>query len=145
VDQREAARVAQPVATLVRMSRRFVTRLGSAFIVVLSLLFSQLALANYVCPAEADAIAMTTMMASGQPCRDMDRGQPALCHEHGAASPQSFDPIKTPAATSPMLVQMLELPLVPEVDAAVAAPVDDPRDARPPPEPLFLSTLRLRV
>jgi len=127
------------------MSRRFVARLCPALIVVLSLLFSQLALANYVCPAEADATAMTAMMAAGQPCRDMDRAQPALCHEHGAASAQSFEPIKTPAATSPMLVQMLELPRVPDVDAAVAAPVGAPRDARPPPGPLFLSTLRLRV
>ena len=127
------------------MLRRPLHRLTAAFFVVLSLLFSQLALANYVCPAEADAIAMTTMMAAGQPCHDMDRAQPALCHEHGAASPQSFEAIKTPAATSPMLVQVLELPLVPDVDAAGAAPVEAPRDARPPPEPLFLSTLRLRV
>lgn len=127
------------------MSRRFAARLCPAFIVVLSLLFSQLALANYVCPAEVDAAAMAAMMASGQPCRDMDGAQPALCHEHGTASPQSFEPIKTPAATSPMLVQVLELPLVPDVDAALAAPVDAPADARPPPRPLFLSTLRLRV
>jgi hypothetical protein len=127
------------------MSRRFITRLGPAFIVVLSLLFSQLALANYVCPAESDPAAMATMMASGQPCRDMDGAQPALCHEHGAGSPQSFEPMKTPAATSPMLVQVLELPFVPELDEAVAAPGHDARDTRPPPEPLFLSTLRLRV
>ena len=129
----------------VSMYRSFVARLTTTFVVVLSLLFSQLALANYVCPAETDPAAMATMMASGQPCRDMDQAHPALCHEHGAASPQSFEPIKAPAATLPMLVQVLELPLVLDADAATVAPVAARRDARPPPEPLFLSTLRLRV
>src|SRR6185503_20345444 len=109
------------------------------------LLFSQLALASYVCPAEADPVSMASMMASGQPCRDMDQAQPALCHEHDAASPQSFEPMKAPAATLPAIVQVLERPLVPDAQAASAPPVAAPRDARPPPEPLFLSTLRLRV
>ena len=40
----------QPRYTDVQMFSRTARRLSTAFVVVLSLLFSQLALANYVCP-----------------------------------------------------------------------------------------------
>ena len=40
------------------MTRRRLHRLTTTLLVVMSLLFSQLALANYVCPAQADAAAM---------------------------------------------------------------------------------------
>ena len=49
---------------------------------VLSLLFSQLALANYLCPAVAPPQDMATMMAAGVPCEEIDKAQPALCHQH---------------------------------------------------------------
>lgn len=111
---------------------------------VLSLLFSQLALATYVCPQQADAAAMAEMMASGMPCEGMDMEQPALCAEHSAAAAQSFEAVKLPTLSAPVIVQVLVLPMV--LDAAEAARL--PRavpQAHPPPEPLFLSTLRLRV
>ena len=60
------------------MPRHFAHRLTTALVVVLSLLFSQLALANYVCPEQADAAAMRASMASGQPCEGMDKARPAL-------------------------------------------------------------------
>jgi len=113
--------------------------------VVLSLLFSQLALASYVCPAQDSAAAMAEMMASGRPCPGMDKVQPALCHEHGAATAQSFEAVKVPAPTLPMIVQVLAQPLVLDADAAIAAPASRAPEARPPPGPVFLSTLRLRV
>ena len=50
------------------MSRLRLHRLTTTFFVVLSLLFSQLALASYVCPLEADAEAMAAMVQAGQPC-----------------------------------------------------------------------------
>ena len=56
------------------MHRRFARRLSTTFFVVLALLFSQLALANYVCPAQAAAAAM----AAGAPCDGMDPSQPVL-------------------------------------------------------------------
>jgi len=127
------------------MSRSHLHRLSTAFIVVLSLLFSQLAVANYVCPAQDDAAAMAEMMASGVPCEGMDKAQPALCHEHGASTTQSFEAAKVPMPSAPMIVQVLEVPLVLDAQAAAAAAVTDAPEARPPPDPLFLATLRLRV
>jgi len=127
------------------MPRHFAHRLTTALVVVLSLLFSQLALANYVCPEQADAAAMRASMASGQPCEGMDKARPALCHGHGADASQSFEAVKIPVPTLPMLVQVLELPLVPDAAGAGAAPVAAMRVAQPPPDPIYLATLRLRV
>ena len=127
------------------MPRRSIHRLTTTFFVVLSLLFSQLALANYVCPAQADAAAMAEMMAAGEPCEGMDQAQPVLCHQHSAGAAQSFEAVKLPAASLPMVVQVLLLPLVLAAVEAEALPVTSAPEARPPPEPLFLSTLRLRV
>ncbi|MFG6486851.1 hypothetical protein ACG04R_09220 [Roseateles sp. BYS78W] len=128
------------------MSRQRLHRLGTAFMVVLSLLFSQLALAAYVCPAQADGQAMAKMMAAGQPCDRMDDRQPALCHLHAADPGQSFEAAKLPVASLPALVQVLELPLALQAEAAqTAVPPAATREAQPPPDPLFLSTLRLRV
>lgn len=127
------------------MLRRRRNRLLTTFFVVLSLLFSQLALASYVCPAEADAAAMAAMMASGEPCSGMDREQPVLCHQHSAGAAQSVEAVKVPASSLPAIVQVLVVPLMLQAAQAVAAPVAVYAQARPPPEPLFLSTLRLRV
>ncbi len=127
------------------MLRRPVHRLTAAFFVVLSLLFSQLAMARYSCPAEAQTAATSEMAASGMPCDGMDQAQPALCHEHATGAPQSFEAVKGPVPSLPMVIQVLQLPLVLDAAEAVAiAPADTP-EARPPPGPLFLSTLRLRV
>jgi hypothetical protein len=127
------------------MLRRPVHRLTAAFFVVVSLLFSQLAMASYNCPAEVNAAAMADMAASGVPCDGMDTAQPALCHEHSASAPQSFEAVKLPVASLPMVVQVLELPLVLDAADAVLTPFAATPEARPPPDPLFLSTLRLRV
>lgn len=127
------------------MLRRPFHRLTTTFFVVLSLLFSQLALANYVCPGQADTAAMSEMMAAGEPCEGMDQAQPVLCHQHSAGTAQSFEGVKLPAASQPMVVQVLVLPLVLDEVEAAALPVSSTPEARPPPDPLFLSTLRLRV
>jgi hypothetical protein len=118
----------------------------TAFVVVLSLLVAQLAVASYVCPAQADAAAMAAMMAAGQPCEGMDQAQPTLCHQHAAAAAQSFESVKKlPAASLPAIVQMLVLPSPLEARSATPLPVATANPVRPPPDPLFLSTLRLRV
>ena len=120
-------------------------RLTTTFFVVLSLLFSQLALASYVCPSQADAGAMMAMMAAGEPCEGMDQAQPVLCHQHSVGAAQSFDAVKLPTASLPMVVQVLVLPLVLQAVESVAVPVAAAPEAQPPPDPIFLSTLRLRV
>ena len=135
------------VATKLRvpMLRRRYQRLNATFFLVLSLLLSQLALANYVCPGQADATAMAEMMAAGQPCEGMDQAQPTLCHQHCAGAAQSFEVVKVPVPGLPAAVQVLELPLVLEAGEAAAVPASSTAEAQPPPAPLFLSTLRLRV
>lgn len=127
------------------MVRRSPHRLTTTFFVVLSLLFSQLALANYVCPEQQDVSVMAEMMASGMPCEGMDMDQPALCAEHSSGAPQSFEPVKVPTVSAPMVVQVLELPLALDAAATRAVPVAATPEAQPPPDPVFLSTLRLRV
>ena len=120
-------------------------RLTTLLLVVMSLLFSQLALANYACPALADAAVMARMMASGTPCTGMDDVQPVLCHQHGTGAAQSFEVVKLPTVSLPAILQVIEVPLVIEGTEAVALPVSASLEARPPPDPVYLSTLRLRV
>lgn len=127
------------------MFRRSTRRLTTTFFVVLSLLFSQLALARYVCPQQSDPTAMAAMMAAGVPCEGMDQDQPGLCAEHSSSTVQSFEAVKVPTVSLPMLVQVLELPPVPDAGEAATIPVAATTEAQPPPDPLFLSTLRLRV
>jgi len=124
------------------MLRRRLHRRTTAFFVVLSLLFSQLALAQYVCPQQADVEAMAARMEAGTPCEGMDPQQPVLCHQHAADPGKTFEAVKLPTVSLPAVVQVLELPLVPEVRVAPPAAFSE---AQPPPDPLFLSTLRLRV
>jgi len=127
------------------MLRRRAHRLTTAFFVVLSLLFSQLALANYVCPQQAELGAMAAMMEAGLPCAGMDPQQPALCHQHAADTAKAFEAVKLPIVSLPAIVQVLELPFVLEAREARAVPAMSSIEAQPPPDPLFLSTLRLRV
>ena len=127
------------------MTRRRVHRLTTAFFVVLSLLFSQLALANYVCPRQSDTTAMAAMMAAGEPCERVDQAQPTLCHQHCAGAAQTFEVVKLPTASLPAVLQVLVVPLVLDANEAIALPIAVTAQARPPPDPLFLATLRLRV
>ncbi|RZI40325.1 hypothetical protein EGT07_23560 [Herbaspirillum sp. HC18] len=71
------------------------TRLVAAVIAVISLLFTQLALASYVCPGmavpESMTVAVDDGMAGMDHCSDMDMAQPGLCHAYGHAGQQSLD------------------------------------------------------
>lgn len=136
------------------MVRRSAQRLTTTVLVVLSLLFSQLALANYVCPEPPQVGQMPVMqMASGEPCegmgvtagKPMDQEQPGLCYQHCANAPQSFDPVQVPAVTLPAVVQVLIVPLLLDPDSNESVAFAHAGRERPPPDPLFLSTLRLRV
>jgi hypothetical protein len=125
---------------------RFAHRQATTCLVVLSLLFAQLALANYVCPEQQDVSAMAEMMPSGVPCEGTDPDQPALCAAHSSSAPQWFETVKVPTLAMPMVVvQVLKLPLELDAGAARAVPWTATLEAQPPPDPLFLSTLRLRV
>jgi hypothetical protein len=127
------------------MHRQPLHRLAAAFLVVLSLLFSQLAMAGYVCPQQSDMRTMAMTMKAGMSCDGMDQAQPTLCHQHAADPGSTVDAVKLPTVSLPMVVQVLELPLVPDAADAALTPSASTPGARPPPDPLFLSTLRLRV
>lgn len=76
------------------------TRLLTALLALISLLFMQLATANYVCPS-SNAAGNTATQAS-MPCAasmsiPMDEDQPALCHAHCQAEKQSLDKHEVPA------------------------------------------------
>ena len=131
------------------MVRRSTRRLATSFLVVLSLLFSQLALANYVCPTGDSGKSEPAVMemAPGQPCEGMvsDQDQPALCLQHCTNAPQSLDAVKLPTVSLPAVVQVLLVPLVTDAADQEAQVYATEGEAQPPPKPVFLSTLRLRV
>jgi hypothetical protein len=127
------------------MLRLRARRFTIAFFAMLSLLFSQFALASYACPGQSDPRAMSQMRAAGVPCDGMDQAQPVLCHQAASPVPPAAEAFKLPAPALPMIVQVIELPLVLDTSEALAQPALDAPEMRPPPEPLFLSTLRLRV
>jgi hypothetical protein len=127
------------------MLRLRTRRLGIAILAMMSLLLSQFVLANYACPGQYGLGTMSQRMAAGMPCDGMDKAQPALCHQVSSPVPPSVETFKLPAPSLPAIVQVIELPLVPETGATLAIPAPDAPEMRPPPEPLFLSTLRLRV
>lgn len=114
-------------------------------LVVLSLLFSQLALAAYVCPVDANPAGMAETMAAGMPCESADTAQPGLCHQHGVDVARLFELAQAATPTLPAVIQVLLIPATPDVNDAVAMPPASAREAQPPPHPIFLSTLRLRV
>lgn len=133
------------------MARRAIQRLTTTLWVVLSLLFSQLALASYVCPptAETQNEAMALSMARGEPCEsmEMDRDieQPVLCHQHCLNAPQSLDSPQTPVLSLPLVLWVLVVPLLSEATEDIAVLRAEAGQTRPPPDPVFLSTRRLRV
>ena len=98
-------------------------RLATALFVALSLLFSQLALAMYVCPQQADVETMAAMMESGTPCEGMDQQQPVLCHQHSADPAKTFEVVKLPVVAQPAVVQdALARPRPPLIPEPLARP-----------------------
>lgn len=120
---------------------------------VMSLLFSQLALASYVCPGASGVVAMIqmaqmapmTQMAEGEPCAGMDPAQPVLCHQYSTNAPQSAEVPPVPTPSLPAIVHVLVVPALPDVAGTLACCVAIAPEALAPPDPVFLSTLRLRV
>lgn len=131
--------------TLPMYGRRHIHRCTTALFVVLALLFSQLALAGYVCPSTPDAESLTEMMASGTPCEGMDVAQPVLCFQHAADLSLSHEPVKLATPSLPAIVQLVVMPLVLVSEGHAFPPQGVPERQHPPPDPVFLATRRLRV
>ena len=113
--------------------------------VVLSLLFAQWALASYVCPGFSAAERMSERMAAGFPCEGEDAELPVLCHQVANEAAQSVEMAKVATPSLPAVVHMLLLPSRPMSAHGAVLAFSDPPEARPPPDPIFLETLRLRV
>ena len=125
--------------------RRQLHRIATSLLVAASLLFSQVALANYLCPVAEAPDRAAALMAEGEPCSGMDPVTPVLCHQFAADAYESIEAVKVTAPTLPVIVQVLILPLTPDSAEAMKLPFSTAPDIRPPPEPVFLQTLRLRV
>ena len=119
-------------------------RFAIAFFVMVSVVFSQMALAGYVCPGLNNAEAMAQAMADGAPCEGMDTAQPVLCHQHAADASQSFEKAKAATPSLPAVVQVLVVPPLLLADVQ-GLPLQRALEPRPPPDPVFLATRRLRV
>ena len=120
------------------------SRYLTSWFVVVALLFSQLALASYVCPGQSAEERMSDGMASGLPCDGDDPSMPVLCHQHATDASQSFEMAKVASPTLPTVVQMLVVPSVLDLAKPLVVPFGGRPEAQPPPDPLFLQTLRLR-
>jgi hypothetical protein len=127
------------------MFHRVDFRLRTTILVVLALLFAQMALASYVCPTVASRERAAMEMTPGEPCegmvQDQDQERPALCYQHCNGAPQVSDLVKLPVVSLPAIVHVVELPLL-VFSAQTLGPAAQPQ---PPPAPVFFSTLRLRV
>lgn len=74
-------------------------RIFAALLTVLSLLFTQLAVAAYACPdLAAEAMAVKVMQEAMPGCTDMNIGKPGLCHAHCTSGHQSLDAPAAPHA-----------------------------------------------
>jgi hypothetical protein len=129
------------------MYRRRLHRCLTALVVALAVLASPLALARYLCHGQPDALMMATMAKSGIPCAGMDQAESVLCQPSPDEAMAAFQALRLSAAPVPVLVllHVLELPRPMEPDRAQAIPLAATPEAQPPPDPIFLSTLRLRV
>ena len=107
--------------------------------------FTGVVLPALMAPSEAMALSM----ARGEPCDSMamerDVGQPVLCHQHCLNAPQSLDSPQVPVVSLPAALWVLVVPLLTEATEDIAVLRAEVGQTRPPPDPVFLSTLRLRV
>jgi hypothetical protein len=98
------------------------SRVLAAIITILSLLFTQLALASYACPElnVANSVAMATDVAKMPGCANMviKMDQPGLCHSHCEAGNQTAD---TPQAPLVQPFVAAELTVVLSVAESVAS------------------------
>jgi len=120
------------------------SRCLTSLIVVMALLFSQFALASYVCPGLSAEERMSDRMAAGMPCDGDDPAMQVLCHQHATNASQSFEMAKVAAPSLPAIVQVLVLPSRHDWATPLVVPFGKRPEAQPPPDPLFLETFRLR-
>jgi hypothetical protein len=150
IDLTQAERPGKAYPEAMALSRQLRRWVSGAL--VMTILFTQLAVAAYACPtAEQAAHVPSTAMAGMPDCHDAEEGedlaQPQLCKAHCANEAQSSVRAATPdlqpnPASVALLQRVIEpaAPVVFAISHARAAPLTDPPD----PLPLYLSLLVLR-
>jgi hypothetical protein len=122
-------------------------RLLTVILSLWALLFAQVALAGYVCPASGKAVQVAAMAEAGMPCAEtmskaMDDEQPGLCHAHCQSSQQASDTYQ-----APHLATLAELGAVLTVEPAQPR-ANVPRRAPPRPNaspPLAIAHCCFRI
>lgn len=95
------------------------SRFFAVLLAVVSVLFSQLAMAAYACPglSTGQAMVMAAEPDHVMPdCEQMDSAQPALCHAHVQAGDQTLD--KPPSPNVSPTVAVLLIPAMNELHLA---------------------------
>lgn len=103
--ERLPARFRPPSVKLLAMTGLRRHRLFTVLLALWALVFAQLALAGYSCPAAARAVEIAQMTEAGMPCaesmsRAMDDEQAGLCQAHCQGSHQTADTFQVPALAS---------------------------------------------
>jgi hypothetical protein len=90
------------------------SRIAAALVAMICVLFTQLAVAAYVCPGMEIARAVeAAAMPMGHDCEGMDMEQPTLCHEHAQIGKQSLD--KPPLPNLSPAVAILLVPAIRDI------------------------------
>ncbi|UVW30643.1 hypothetical protein [Massilia sp. H6] len=129
------------------------SRLFAATITLFSILFMQLAVAAYACPAlsvqhESEVARMSAYVPPDEmpACHEMDLVQPSLCHAYHQADNQSLDKPGVPPL-QPFLAVGFGLPLLP-LDVAYrpdSAPANPPFLTRTTSPPLAIRHCCFRI
>lgn len=129
------------------MHTRTSTRFWTTFLVVLCLLWTQLALAAYVCPQWVHPVAVASMPGcDAMAAEQMDPDQPALCQASADATPQSAHQSGGVDLPSPVWAALWTLAWLLPLRAFTALAVPAARPLRPfsgPPLYLFNQVFRL--
>jgi hypothetical protein len=128
-----------------RYSRRI--RFLAALVALMSLLFTQLALAGYDCPKPAQQVVTMQAEAAGHNscCTPHDQQSPNLCEAHVQSSAQSLDlpahPLVAPFVPAGLMVSLarVELLLPPNLDSPLSFLASD---GSAPPIPIRHCCLR---
>ena len=126
------------------------TRLIAVLFALVSLLFMQLAVAGYVCPAAGTKAAQTAPMAdSNMPCAEsmllsLDDAQPNLCKAHCQADQQTADRYELPLPVA-LGVVPVDFTLTASAALRSGAPLQSPHLMRTTAPPITISNCCFRL
>ena len=127
------------------------TRLVTALLALLSLLFMQLAVAGYACPGKAGqhGADMAVMAEAGMPCAEtmalaQDDEQPGLCQAHCKADSQSAERYQPPLSIDSHALPVAYLMTL-AVPVLAVAPLQIPHLKRTTAPPLAIRHCCLRL